>query len=101
MCDKLYLKQGYCNPRIDKCLKEIIEEINKESNLKTLASCCGHGKYHQTIVMSIKNHKGKFRPDQYAYEENTKLIICRKTRFYIYDADGLCYIPEVEKELKV
>ena len=60
MCDKL----PYCAKNIDPCLTQIITSINTEqlidlstnrSCLKTLASCCGHGKYDSTII--VKNLK--------------------------------------------
>jgi len=50
MCNKL----SYCNPRFDKCLIPIINHINNNSDLKTLASCCGHRKYNTTIVVKDK-----------------------------------------------
>ena len=35
---------------VDKCLKEAIELLNKQG-IKTLASCCGHGKISPTILI--------------------------------------------------
>jgi len=54
----------------------------------TLASCCGHGKYPETIV--VKTIYGMF-------EWNSGVKIPRKKRFYIKDSEGIYYIPEVMK----
>jgi hypothetical protein len=52
MCNKV---KG-CNRQIDFCLRNQINIINSLSNykFKTISSCCGHGKYHKTIVIRIK-----------------------------------------------
>lgn len=89
MCDKLYLKQGYCNPRLDKCLIDIVREINADPKLKTLASCCGHDKYSMTIV--VRNKDG----DIYDLISNTTLGVRKRNRYYKKDAEGYYYIPEV------
>ena len=51
MCKKL----RYCNPRIDKCMKFTIELINAMGVYRTLASCCGHGEYPETIIVMEKS----------------------------------------------
>lgn len=76
------------NPnKIDECMKNIIKIIPG-----TFACCCGHGRYHITII--LKNINGEF------YEAFSGIIIPRKKRFYIKDADGYFNIPEVEKYWK-
>ena len=87
MCVKL----PYCNPRIDKCLILIINQLNK-SNLKTLASCCGHGKYNSTIV--VKDKKGNI----FEFYSRISLRSKKRNRYYKKDNDGFYYIPEVIKK---
>lgn len=88
MCDKLYLKQGYYNPRHDKCLKDVIDGLNA-ANLKTLASCCGHDKYPLTIV--VKDKEGRI----YEYYSNIELGARKRNRYYKKDVENYYYIPEV------
>lgn len=85
MCDKL----PYCNPRIDKCLISIINQLNKSTNLKTLASCCGHGKYNPTIVM--KDKIGNI----FEFYSRISLSSKKRNRYYKKDNYGFYYIPEV------
>ena len=90
MCKKL----PYCNPRIDKCLISRINKINEKNNLKTLASCCGHGIYSPTII--IKNKKGII------YEFYSEIILVKKkrNRYYKKDNNDFYYVPEVVKTSK-
>ena len=83
-CDKL----PYCNPRFDKCMIQVITDLNK-SDLKTLASCCGHGKYKSTIV--VKDKSGKI----FEFYSNKLLGIRKRNRYYKKDKDGFYYIPEL------
>lgn len=85
MCDKL----PYCNPRIDKCLIPTIDRLNKSTNLKTLASCCGHGKYNPTIV--VKDRKANI----FEFYSRISLGPKKRNRYYKKDTDGFYYIPEV------
>jgi hypothetical protein len=87
MCDKL----SYCNPRIDKCLIEEINCLNMIKSLKTLASCCGHGKYDPTIV--IKDHNGNI----FDYYSNKSLKPKKRNRYYKKDNEGFYFIPEIVK----
>ena len=89
MCDKLYLKQRYCNPRKDVCLVKFIERINKYSPFRTLASCCGHGVYHPTMV--IKDKDGNL----FELFSRKKIEIKKRNRYYKSDDAGYYYIPEV------
>jgi len=90
MCDKLYLKQGFCNPRIDKCLVDTIKDIITKG-LKPLASCCGHGKYPTTIV--VRDKKGKI----FELYSGIELGKRKRNRYYKRDKENYYYIPEVEK----
>ena len=79
MCSKL----AYCNPRIDKCLQELVKQINKESEYTTLSSCCGHGKYDITIVAEHKE-SGK------VIEWFSKVSIQRQVLNRYYEKKGKC-----------
>lgn len=72
--------------RIDPCMREIIEQLNSD-HIETLGCCCGHGRYPKTVVCRADN--GEIR------ELFSEVFIPRKKRFYIKDADGVYYIPEV------
>lgn len=87
MCVKKQFK--YCPSTIDTCMKKGIEHLNRR-DVKTLASCCGHGRYPMTIVM----FNGVAEP----YELFSMKTIPRKKRFYRKDKDGYYYIPEVSEE---
>ena len=81
------------NNRIDKCMVGLIKFLNRKHSLyyaETLGSCCGHGKYHMTVV--VKNKHGLI------YDLISNKVIPRKRRFYKRDDEGYYYIPEVENE---
>ena len=88
MCNKL----PYNNPRIDECIRDLCKEINS-TDLKTLASCCGHGKYNPTIV--VKNRAGTIA-EFYSW---ITLGPRKRNRYYKTDAEGYYYIPEVVNKL--
>lgn len=81
MCKKTNYK-GTSNTRIDECMRTLITNLNVKG-IKTVACCCGHGKYPMTII--VEGHydlvSGKFIP--------------RKRKFYKRDKEGFYYIPEV------
>lgn len=86
MCDKL----PYNNPRIDKCMRVIVEGINKEPRYRTLASCCGHGKYPKTIVVKDKSNGMILE-----YYSRTYLQLKKRNRYYVTDKEKYYYIPEL------
>jgi len=90
MCDKL----PYSNPRIDKCLITLIDNLNKSTELKTLASCCGHGIYNTTIV--VKDKEGNI----FEYYSNKFLGTRKRNRYYKKDKNGFYFIPEVSEVSK-
>ena len=94
MCRKT-MYYGTSNTKIDKCMRPLIKWLNKAGH-KTVASCCGHGKYPITIVS--KPHYGVFNFTVYELLSHTK--IPRIRRFYKKDKQGYYYIPEVVKEKK-
>lgn len=90
MCMKL----PYCNPRIDKCMKEKITEINLSPFLKTLSCCCGHSKYKTTIV--VKDTQGLI----FEFFSEKILGVRKRNRYYKKDDDGIYYIPELNETIQ-
>jgi hypothetical protein len=78
--------------RIDNELRDLIDAINASPNYKTVASCCGHNRYHPTIF--IKDRNGHY------FEFFSRLPITpRKLRtltFYVRDGEGFFYNKVVE-----
>lgn len=87
MC-KVDIKNG--NTRIDPCMRELIKnlKISLNGDYKTLACCCGHGRYPMTLVIGIE--VGEMR-----WEIMSGKYIPRKKKFYKRDKKGYYYIPEV------
>lgn len=87
MCKKTNYKIS--NPRIDKCMKTVIFNLNYflRKGFKTVACCCGHKKYPPTIL--IKNSYNVI------FDLFSGKVIPRKRRFYKRDKQGYYYIPEV------
>lgn len=71
--------------RIDLCMLDELRRLNSRKP-KTLAHCCGHGRYPKTIVIKDRR-KG-------IIEYYTGIKIPRKRRFYVKDLNGFYYIPE-------
>ena len=86
MCNKL----PYSNPRIDKCIRETIENINKKGRYKTLASCCGHDIYPMTIVV-----RDKITRIILEYYTQIQLEFKKRNRYYKKDDDGFYFILEL------
>lgn len=89
MCKKKQFR--YCPSEIDPCMRRLIYYLNGcgkqgKGNFKTVACCCGHGKYDMTIV--VRNHLG------HTWELLSNEIIPRKRNFYKKDKQGYYYIPE-------
>ena len=49
MCKKCNKKHTNTNKK-DICMESVCWLINNRTNYKTLACCCGHGKYPMTII---------------------------------------------------
>ena len=76
------------NTQIDICMRPLIKFLQEE--WKTVACCCGHGRYPITVVVET-GHDG----ENYLYEELfTGIQILRTRRFYKKDEQGYYYIPE-------
>jgi len=87
MCKKKQFE--YCPSEIDLCMEKLIEMLKMaltESKWKTVACCCGHGKYPMTVV--IQNIFGA------RVEIFSGRYIPRKRNFYKKDKQGYYYIPE-------
>ena len=69
---------------IDSCMIDLIEFLQIHG-IKTLACCCGHGKYPMTIICKW---------DDKNFEIISYKIIPRKKKFYKKDKQGYYYIPE-------
>ena len=77
---------------IDECISDLIENLN-EVGIKTLASCCGHGKYPATILIKATHLN-------FPIEIKSGILIPRKRNFYRKDDEGFYYIPESRKNKK-
>jgi hypothetical protein len=73
-------------------MRNLVQFINEMTDYKTLACCCGHGKYNMTIVVKARCQPSKRRG--LAFELLSCQYIPRKRRFYKRDKQGHYYIPE-------
>lgn len=76
---------------LDRCMALLIRALNQDE-WETLGSCCGHGKYSQSIVVK--------HADGHIFDLISSETIPRKTRFYRKDKQGLYYIPEAVEIMK-
>lgn len=83
-CNRKHLN----NNRMDVCMECVCYLINEKTNYETLASCCGHGKYPMTVIVSDK--RGRI------LEYFSQLTIPRKRNFYKRDEHGIFFVPEVK-----
>lgn len=88
MCKKKQFK--YCPSEIDPCLNKFLLLLNI-FGIKTLACCCGHSKYHMTVIWK----RGEFNIEVFS-----GITIDRKKMFYEKDKQGYYFIPEVEEYWK-
>lgn len=90
MCRKL---KG-CGRKIDKCMVKLVEFINSHPNVKTLASCCGHGKYNMSIIVTYRT--GLDGDWEWGTRELLSGVeLSKRTKYYKQDTEGHYYIPEV------
>ena len=99
MCEKITGK--YPNHQIDECIRdEIAYIIIKTSNIIPIMSCCGHGKYHKSFVVKVKetNEYCDFYSGIILHGLNKR----RDSRkpFYKRDKQGYYFIPELEAYYK-
>ena len=89
MCNKRSSVNGNLRgraTRLDACIRKTIERLN-QLGVDTIASCCGHDRYSETILVRDQNG------DIIDYHTNT--IIPRRRRFYQRDTEGFYYIKEM------
>ena len=89
---------------IDPCMNRLINFINTHPSVKTLASCCGHGKYSMSIVIKYKDttvsRDGTKQRNVWKKREMLSGIeLKHKSRFYVKDNQGFYFIPEVTDRL--
>lgn len=72
--------------RIDPCMKNLIGNL-KLQGLKTLACCCGHGKYPMTVIV----WDDIFDVPRELFSNKA---LNRKRKFYKKDSAGYYYVPE-------
>ena len=70
---------------VDPCMIRQVADFQNQG-FNGGACCCGHRKYHKTII--IKDKLGNI------YDLVIKKYIPRKKRFYKIDKQGMYYIPE-------
>jgi len=87
MCKKCNKKHTNTNKE-DICMSSVCWLINNKTGYKTLASCCGHGKYPITVIVS--DGRGRI------LEWFSQIEIPRKRNFYKKDKQGVFFIPEVK-----
>lgn len=75
--------------RIDPCMREAVRCLN-DHGVKTLACCCGHGKYNMTIVIDAGRGIGRVVP----LEIFSGIFLNRKKKFYVKRGSGHYVIPE-------
>ena len=98
MCEK----KRYCAREIDPCIQAEVKLINNKlkdmSTIgKTILSCCGHGKYHKTILIYLQVTDGlKVYPLVFDNISHVILSRERKRTYYRKDSEGYYYIPQVE-----
>jgi len=74
--------------RVDACMRNLLRILNIHG-IRTVGSCCGHGKYDMSIVVKSYGVNGKI------YDLMSNVEIPRTKRFYVKDDEGFYYIPEV------
>jgi len=87
MCEFKKFKNEKSRTNIDPCMREVIGTLNAR-DFDTVACCCGHEKYHMTII--FKGKSGGF------FELFSGIQIPRFRKFYKRDKEGYYYIPELE-----
>jgi hypothetical protein len=76
---------------IDECMETILNTLNQFKELITLQCCCGHVRYHKSIVVRHKQTRKVF-------EFYSGIRLATKKSYYVKDTNtGLYYIPQLEK----
>lgn len=78
--------------RVDRCIRHL-PFILSIRGFNVVACCCGHGKYPLSIICRHSvEHKMVY------YDLISKTDIPRSKKFYVRDANGYYFIPEVVKD---
>lgn len=101
MCEKLVTNGSARN--IDSCLIHELESIKNtfprfKDKFKMIMSCCGHGKYHKTLIVQNNYSQHFFEWFNGISLTSNKRSDSRKP-FYKRDDEGYYFIPEVEAYL--
>ena len=75
--------------RCDPCIRHLLETMYRHG-IRTVASCCGHGRYPVTIIAYSKLN------DHY-WEVCSGKQIRRTRNFYKMDKNGYYFVPEVSQ----
>ena len=101
MCEKKYFGKRSASRRIDPCLVDEIEELNKNGT-KTVASCCGHGKYPRSIIVIDADNKLRNGKNMcFDYDTHTRVndykpkLKKQNQKWYKRDDEGYYYIPQL------
>ena len=100
------LRKKYQTFEIDECIKQEIEDLNKEfktkyrGKFKTILSCCGHNKYHKTVLV-----RNVYTGAVFEWFSKVKFWhLCKnrkyRSKFYVKDSKEFYFIPEVENHYK-
>jgi len=84
------VKVNHKMKRIDTCLAPVIRELNTHFNTRTLACCCGHGIYHETIFL---------KQNQIILEFYTGLVITPIKRRYLNFYQVACNLRQLRNLL--
>ena len=73
---------------VDRCIALWVRGLNVDPTTITLGSCCGHGRYPTTIVVTGTEAGARH------YDIVSGRNVPRRRKFYKLDDDGYYYIPE-------
>ncbi len=92
----------YGDTRVDPCIRKLVKWLGNKH--KTILSCCGHGKYHPSIIVKeYRTIKGKREIVFYEIFSGKILRIKEHPldkdpkKFYKRDKQGHYYIPELKE----
>lgn len=95
--------KGHPARRIDPCMNPLVQWINEQGQYRTLACCCGHGKYEPTIIVVRRIDAEPKR----IYEWFTMQLLPGRRhykngrvnrRFYVRDGQGIYHLNKKGSE---
>ena len=81
-------KIGKKKLRVDRCMARLMEKVNS-LGLKTVACCCGHGRYPMTVIYEEGNKQ---------FDLISGVEIKVPVRRYVSDEEGFMHIPVVTEQ---